>query len=61
MAKKSGNGSCWVWCEQRCWRLTTSKVIASGMGIALAAGPFGVVVLIGVGLGAGYAAAKMGD
>ncbi|MDW1629270.1 hypothetical protein R7O13_14590 [Vibrio sp. Y176] len=27
----------------------------------MAAGPFGVVVLIGVGLGAGYAAAKMGD
>ncbi|MCS0028949.1 hypothetical protein NB572_15695 [Vibrio alginolyticus] len=39
---------------------TTSKVIASGMGIALAAGPFGVVVLIGVGLGGWLCGCKNG-
>ncbi|WP_218648491.1 MULTISPECIES: hypothetical protein [unclassified Pseudoalteromonas] len=35
--------------------------ITAGVGIAIAMGPVGWVILIGVGLGAGYAAAKVGD
>lgn len=38
-----------------------TAVIKGGMGIALAAGPVGWVILIGVGLGAGYVASKIGD
>ncbi|WP_462179634.1 hypothetical protein [Pseudoalteromonas gelatinilytica] len=38
-----------------------ARVVALGAGIAIAAGPVGWVILIGVGLAAGYGAAKVGD
>ncbi|WP_282167280.1 hypothetical protein [Shewanella japonica] len=38
-----------------------AKTVALGTGIALALGPVGWVILIGVGIGAGYAAGKTGD
>jgi len=40
---------------------TGTKVITAGMGIALALGPVGWVILIGVGIGAGYVAGKTVD
>ena len=38
-----------------------TKVMTLGAGLAIAAGPVGWVILIGVGLAAGYGAAKFGD
>ena len=38
-----------------------AKTVALGAGIALALGPVGWVILIGVGIGAGYGAGKLGD
>jgi len=38
-----------------------TQVIAAGLGIALAATPIGWVILIGVGIGTGYAAGKLVD
>jgi len=40
---------------------TGTKVITAGMGIALALGPVGWVILIGVGIGASYVAGKTAD
>lgn len=38
-----------------------AEVVAAGVGIALAMGPIGWVILIGVGIGAGYTAGKIID
>ena len=40
---------------------TGTKVLTAGMGIALALGSVGWVILIGVGIGAGYVAGKTVD